>query len=167
MKGDDCASLEKPPNHKTFDFAPDSAKGKQSPLLQRRAAALNQATPAAMAPVFNFNVPPELFDRQPPALVANSAPPVPALAIPAPNQPLYSWTVWPELVPTIQDFCNTFNLDNVILKIFTKHRFTKVSQLRFIMLSHLQDMQFSIGDIAAFQDALDTWRAAMNQGIQV
>ena len=112
-----------------------------------------------MAPVINFNVPPELFSRQPPtAQIANSVPPASALAIPAPDQPLYSWTVRPELVPTIQDFCKTFNLDDVIYKIFTKHRFTKVSQLRFITLSHLQDMKFTIGDIAAIQDALDTWR---------
>jgi hypothetical protein len=168
VKEDDCATLEKPPKHKTFDFAPDVAKGKQSPLLQRRAAALNQATPAAMAPVFNFNVPPELFGRQPPtALVANSAPSAPALSIPAADQPLYSWAIRPELAPTIQDFCKNFNLDDIILEIFTKHRFTKVSQLCFITLSHLQEMQFLIGDIAAIQDALDTWRAATNESTQV
>jgi hypothetical protein len=101
-----------------------------------------------MAPVFNFNVPPELFGCQPPtALVTNSAPPSPALVIPVADQPLYSWTVRPELVPMIQDFCRIFSLDDVILddvilKIFTKHCFTKVSQLCFITLSHLQDMQF-------------------------
>ncbi|KAJ7878928.1 hypothetical protein B0H13DRAFT_1892379 [Mycena leptocephala] len=59
LKGDEFATINKPPNNELFDKLDPRALAARSPLLQRRLE-LNQQKAAAAAPQININFPPEL-----------------------------------------------------------------------------------------------------------
>ncbi|KAG2119227.1 hypothetical protein BD769DRAFT_1362169 [Suillus cothurnatus] len=62
-KDDSLANLETPPNHHKFNMIPGRQLNELSLLLQHRLANHNQPTAGnSTAPVFNFNIPPELLN---------------------------------------------------------------------------------------------------------
>ena len=155
--------MDKPLNHKIFDFAPASAKSNPS-LLQRRNAAINQAS--------NSQLPIQIFNGMSPEMLQmfrpNQASTTPATPVSVsttgsttstntPNTPLFSPKIKPTVPLPLASFCTTFNLNENILTRFSDNGFMTLNQLCYIGLSDLKEMEFKQGEIAAIQDAIETW----------
>ena len=176
LRGDDCATLERPPNHRLFD-AENSAL---SPVLRRRIEAANKAAPApASAPVFNITIGKEiveLFHPTAPTATATAAPNIPVSApASAPTSPsrattqacrdsydMHCLTVLqtnrnpgPEM--SIGDFCTTYRLSNAIKTKLQDNGYEETFTLRFLTLEELKDIKLLGGEIASVRHAVHKW----------
>jgi hypothetical protein len=166
LKGEECASLQKPPNHKLFDGPPQL-----SPVLQRRLDAQNaksNAPNAPSAPVFNFTIGNELVDlfrpsRPAPAPQHPLAPqPVPA-APPAPTAydlqcpTLLHPSRSPGIDMPLTEFCMVYDLGPSLLEKFHDNSYKDARVLRFVTIAELKEMNFRLGEIAALRDAVERW----------
>ena len=175
MKGEDFAAIDQPPNHRLFD--PDSDGTKLTPLLRKRLedAKTANTTPNAApnaAPTINFSIGKELVDllRPPPVLqvAAASADPGP-LAPPMYTAPLQqnSFDIdCPTLIQTnrkagpdmtLEAFCATYELDDLIRDRFKEHRYKHARMLRYLTVKDMEAMKFLVGEIAEVRDAIDRW----------
>jgi hypothetical protein len=154
LKGKECATLNKPPNHKLFD----NAQAPLSPVLQRHLDTQKVNASTANAPVFNFTLGNDLIGLFRP-LVA----PEPAERIPeniARTQPCLT-LVDPSCSPgqdmPINQFCQKYDLGANILKRLQDNSYTHAHILRSITIAELNVMEFRLGEIAALRDAVETW----------
>ncbi|KAF9459314.1 hypothetical protein BDZ94DRAFT_1239330 [Collybia nuda] len=155
LKGDEHATLFKPPNHRLFD--PINAP--ISPVLQRRIEALKGTLAAPPpAPVFNLNIGNELIHLlRPPALPPPNPPSVAAPAhapAAAPLLPSHLLNYDPECPTLLQpsrspgedmslsNFCNIYNLGQRVLDTFTKNSYKTARTLCFVMIAELKEMGF-------------------------
>jgi hypothetical protein len=166
LKGEESATLTKPPNHKLFDMKRPSL----SPVLQRRLDAQNQKNTPVAPPVFNFNIGNEVA-----TLFHPFAPTAPAVA-PIPTAPMHATA--PALAPTtttadcpfllsplrcagpefsLDEFCTVYELGDAVLKRFEENCYKKSSTLRFVTIQELKDMGFRLGEIAALRVAVEAW----------
>jgi hypothetical protein len=161
--------LDKPPNHKVFDFAPASAKSNQS-LLQRRNAAINQASNSQLLiQIFNGMFPEMLQMFRSTQASTTPATPVSVSTTGSAitnslNTPLFSPIIKPAVPLPLANFCTTYNLSNEILTCFSNNGFTTLNQLCYIALSDLKEMEFKRGEIAAIQYAIETWSKTRQDG---
>jgi hypothetical protein len=151
LKGETCATLETPPNHKLFD-----PRHAMSPVLKQRLKA-NKAdavpAPVATAPIFNFSIGSEvarLFN--PGAPIAETAPT--AVAVPSTLLPP---TRVPGLDLPIVDFCQQHHLDNDILGKLKENRYKNARTLCFVTIADLKEMGFLPGEIGELRDAVEKW----------
>jgi hypothetical protein len=156
MKGDDSANLHQPPNHKLFDPSDKVI----SPVVQHRQAALtmqNAPVHPPATPVFNMN---GAFDFLHPLLPPAAAAP----AIVAPNALLASFSV--TLLPLarstgpdmkLEVFGTTYELSPKIIEKLMANDYLHACYLCFILVKELEDMEFTMGKIAALRDAVETW----------
>ncbi|KAF9459546.1 hypothetical protein BDZ94DRAFT_1324692 [Collybia nuda] len=173
LKGDEHATLFKPPNHRLFD----PINVPISPVLQRRIEA-SKGTLAAPppAPVFNLNIGNELIHLlRPPAPPPPNPPSVAAPAhapAAAPLLPSHLLNYNPEC-PTLlhpsrspgedmllSNFCNIYNLGQRVLDTFTKNSYKTARTLHFVTIAELKEMGFQFGEIAGLRNAIETWSVA-------
>jgi hypothetical protein len=165
LKGDEHATIDKPPNHKLFDLS----NAKISPVMQCRLD--NQNTKNAPAPsIINVSFGKEFVNMlQGPPLVQADVPTSPQTAPRSPPctlpRPTYDMKC-PTLLPAnraagpdmpVTEFCATYDLtltiqDKLVLNGYLHARF-----LRFITIDELKQMEFLFGEIAAMRDAVDRW----------
>jgi hypothetical protein len=160
------ATLEKLPNHKVFDFAPDNVKAKPS-ILQRCSAAVQNQSLSSQQPIQIFNgMTAEMLNLLRPSPVTPATPISDVVAssvttsgqpVSTLNSPLFSASIKPLIPIPLAEFCSAHNLSNEILRRFSDNGFTSVNQLCYITLSDLKDMEFKRGEVAAIQDAIETW----------
>jgi hypothetical protein len=158
LKGEEFATINKPPNNELFDRLSPQALAARSPLLQRRLD-LNKKAAVNNAPQININFPPEfvgLFGR--PHAPAPAPTPIAAPA-PAANGPAMlippSAAAGPSL--SVEDFCVQYDLDDDISARFRQFRFKKTDSFAYIMLAQLTTMEFMPGEIAEIQVAVAQW----------
>jgi hypothetical protein len=169
LKGEESATLTKPPNHKLFDMKRTAL----SPVLQRRLDVQNQKNTPVAPPVFNFNIGNEVATLfRPLAPTALAAPTAPAAA-PAPTAPTHATAPTPMtpadcpylLSPlryagsdvSLNEFCTVYELGDAVLKRLEENCYKKSSALRFVTIQELKDMGFRLGEIAALRVAVDSW----------
>ena len=155
LKGEEHATLYKPPNHKLFNLD----KPVVSPVLQKRLAAAT-ASPSNAAPVFNVTLGNELVGLfQPPA------PPPPAPVTTPIHNTVFDPTC-PLLLPptqtpgadmTLENFCVKYDLSPTILQKLKDNSYTNARTLRFVLMDELREMGFRLGEIAALRDAVEIW----------
>jgi hypothetical protein len=146
LKGEEHATLHKPPNHKLFDN-----NKPVSPVLQKRIAAQN-ASSLNSAPVFNLTLRNEFAD-----IFCPHAPGVPTQHE-QPSNSLLHLTQPPGTDAPLADFCVKYDLCDNILKKLQDNSYTHVHMLHFVMIDELkQEMGFKLREIAALRDAVDQW----------
>jgi hypothetical protein len=147
LKGEDIATLEKPPNHKLFN------EQQISPVLQRRIDASKNAL-APPAPVVNISLGKEISGLFHP--VQSSSP------APGPSHtPDHGHLLPPSHAPgrdmPISEFCDLYSLGPDILEKFASHLYKDARVLRFVTLADLKEMGFCLGEIAGLRDAVESW----------
>jgi hypothetical protein len=160
LKGEEHATLHKPPNHKLFDTTNQNI----SPILQKHIAAQNaKANPTNLAPVFNISVGNEVLDilRPPPPPVPAPVPiPVPPHApqvYDAPCPLLLHPSRMPGLDISISEFCQQYDLGPNVLKKFQDNFYNDARVLRFVTIDELKEMGFRLGEVAGLRDAVERW----------
>jgi hypothetical protein len=171
LRGEDCASVEKPPNHKLFD--PHTPK--LSAVLQRRLdnenaknmKAISATVPAA--PIINFTFGKEIVEmfHPRPAAVLAPAPAPPARSASAhstydlqcPTLLQASRTAGPDA--PIAEFCVEYGLGKGIEEKLTENSYLHTRVLRFITIEGLKEMKFRLGEIALLRDAVEKWSTAL------
>ena len=168
LQGEECATLEKPPNHKLFN-APSS---RLSPVLQCHLE-LQKPAPAPVAPaapVFNFSIGHEVIDffrlvaTTPAPVVMVTTPVVTPVAVSA-IAPLYDLDCPRLLQPSrlpgqdmpLAQFCMQYNLAQGVLDKLVENSYTQAQTLRFITILELKEMKFKLGEIAALHKVVDMW----------
>jgi hypothetical protein len=181
LKGEDCASVDKPPNHKLFD--PNTPK--LSPVLQRRLDNENAknakaiASTVPVAPVINFSFGKEIIEmfRPHPAAVPTTPPATVAATAPAPASPARSATArstydlqCPTLLQAnrttgpdmpIAQFCIEYELGKGIEEKLVKNSYLHTRVLHFVTIEELKEMKFRFGEVALLRDAVERWSAAL------
>ncbi|KAJ7236981.1 hypothetical protein C8J57DRAFT_1087900, partial [Mycena rebaudengoi] len=160
LKGNNFATLDKPPNNELFDEVGAAALSACSPLLQRRLDA-KEKNSASSAPQINFNFPPEfaaLLRPPAPAAPAPPAPPDPHTALPHPTVPMltpHPLILGPNL--SIAQFCEQYNLDDDIKERFLQNKFRFTDSFKYIELSELKTLEFMGGEITELKAAIEKW----------
>jgi hypothetical protein len=172
LKGEEHATIEKPPNHRLFDT------NQQSPILQRRLNNQNQknTSESSTAPIFNLTIGNDIVHRflgsQPPQAHADLplplAPQPPHPAAPAPLAP--AATIYDLQCPTLlhtsrlpghdmplAQFCTDFKLSDKVFEKLRDNGYQDARVLRFLMIDELKEMNFRLGEIAALRDAVEMW----------
>jgi hypothetical protein len=160
LKGEQFATINKPPNNALFDRISPQSLAARSPLIARRAA-LNANANAPPSPQINFNFPPEILglfgNARNPAPVPAPAP-APAPAHPTNSVPmLLPFGVVPGPSLTIEAFCTQYQLDDDICARFRQHKFKKTDSFAYIAVSQLTAMEFMVGEVAELQAAVAQW----------
>jgi hypothetical protein len=175
MKGDEYATLEKPPNHKLFSIE----KAILSPVLQRRkdaAAAKNTSGSAASAPaspVFNITIGKDITDlfragvagpSHTPNATADSQPQAQAKPLSAPTHSTAheSLTLLPPshapgIDMSLADFCSLYDLSPGIFQKLIDNDYKTARFLRFLTFPEMKEMGFKLGEIAGLRDAVELW----------
>jgi hypothetical protein len=171
MKGDEYATLEKPPNHKLFS----TEKAILSPVLQRRkdAAAKNSGSAAAPGPpVFNITIGNDITDlfrggpshATAPVPNANYAADAQAKPVPALNSPparesltLLPPSHAPGIDMSLADFCALYDLSPGIFQKLIDNDYKTARFLRFLTFPEMKEMGFKLGEIAGLRDAVELW----------
>ncbi|KAJ6545824.1 hypothetical protein DFH09DRAFT_1508674 [Mycena vulgaris] len=157
-----ACDTDTPPNHKLFNKNGNSAHLAPPTLLQRRAAAANQA-PHSAGPVIHNNF--TFLDALLEIFRPNGIAPAPA---PAANHAATSGPVQDQItllpphtqVPgrlPITDFCSIYELDNSIRDKLVANGYRNASVFYLIKLGELPAMGFLPGEIAELQDAVQQW----------
>jgi hypothetical protein len=162
LKGDEHASLQRPPNHKLFDTTAKPI----SPVLQRHMAAQN-APSGSSAPVFNFTLGNEIINILRPPASQPIVAPVPPPANIAPNyEPpclllLHHSRVAGQDMP-LSGFCAKYGLGLHTLKKFEDNYYMDACVLQFATIDELKQMEFRLGEIADLQDVVELWLVLNN-----
>jgi hypothetical protein len=156
LKGDEHATLHKPPNHKLFDTTNQAV----SPVLQKRIAAQNTKTGSSnTSPIFNISLGNDILDIFRPPPPPNPIP-VPLSAPPVYNAPS-SLLLHPSRVPgpdiPLSEFCEQYSLGPNILRKLQDNFYTHARVLRFVTIDELKEMDFRLGEIAELRDAVERW----------
>ncbi|KAJ7106299.1 hypothetical protein C8R44DRAFT_858346 [Mycena epipterygia] len=158
LKGEQFASIDKPPNNNLFDKVSPTSLAAQSPLLQRRLELKEKAaansTPAA--PQVHFNFPPDFANFLRPTAPAAAVPP--ALIAPATTSDML---IPPPLIAgpdlSIEDFCLLYNLDEDISTRFLAQKFKRTNTFKYIEVAELKEMGFMKGEVAELKVAISEW----------
>lgn len=159
-KGEEFATINKPPNNELFDKLDPRGLAARSPLLQRRLE-LNQQKAAAANPQININFPPELvglFGRPAAPDPAGAPAPVSRAAPAPPDVPMLippGVAAGPSL--SVKDFCAQYDLDDDICTRFRQFKYKKTDSFRYITLNQLDKMEFMPGEVAELQVAIAKW----------
>lgn len=149
LKGEQFATLDKPPNNTLFDAISAPSLSKQSPLLQRRLELAAEKNKAA-APQVHINIPPELFGvLRPPAAAIANPPPSSTTLIPGHLRP------GPDM--SVDDFCALYDLDTDIADRFKQNKYKRTQTFQFIEVPELKEMGFVGGEIAELKVAITRW----------
>ncbi|KAJ7166771.1 hypothetical protein C8R46DRAFT_1034776 [Mycena filopes] len=148
LKGDQFATIDKPPNNQLFDRINPRSLAAQSPLLQRRLDLKQSANNSQI----NINIPPELL-----ALLPRPAPPVPA--VPPANGPIMLIPSHLITGPTLLmgTFCTQYDLDDDLSERFRHYKFKTTDSLSYVSISQLMTMEFAPGEIAELQVVVAKW----------
>ncbi|KAJ7164536.1 hypothetical protein C8R46DRAFT_901290 [Mycena filopes] len=148
LKGDQFATIDKPPNNQLFDRINPRSLAAQSPLLQRRLDLKQSANNSQI----NINIPPELL-----ALLPRPAPPAPA--VPPANGPIMLIPSHLIAGPTLVmgTFCANYDLDDDISERFRRFKYKTTDSLSYVSISQLTTMEFAPGEIAELQVAVAKW----------
>lgn len=158
LKGEESATLFKPPNHHVFDGLGDDNVSAKSVLQQRRVAAQAKECPAtSSSPVINFHLPE--------GLLAPFAPTTPTRLTRAPQSLPHveksSMLLPPPLEPgaklTIVEFCTKYGLQDTISTKLTENGYVATHTFKFIEVEELKEMGFLRGEIAELKAAVETW----------
>jgi len=162
LKGNEHASLQRPPNHKLFDTTAKPI----STVLQRRMAAQNSPS-GSSAPIFNFTLGNEIIN-----ILCPPAPqPVVALVLPPanitpnyePSCPLllhHSCVAWQDM--PLSEFCTKYGLGLHTLQKFEDSYYTDACVLQFVTIDELKQMEFHLGEIAGLRDVVELWLVLNN-----
>ena len=156
MKGEDFATIQKPPNHKLFDMNNKNI----SPVLQRRMANRAQSKAAPPAPVFHISLGNDFANilRPPPtAAAAQAIATGPSLHAENPSSLLLHPSRLPVPEMDIAVFCQQFDLAPQTLEKLKENYYGKAQVLRFVRIDDLKEMGFRMGEIAGLQDAVEKW----------
>ena len=156
MKGDEYATLEKPPNHKLFS----AEKAILSPVLQRRkdaAAAAKNSGSSAAPPVFNITIGKEITDL----FRAGPADPKPASVLQPTATTAHETLLPPSHAPGIDlplaDFCTLYDLSPGIFQKLIDNDYKTAHFLCFLTFPEMKEMGFKLGEIAGLRDAVEKW----------
>jgi hypothetical protein len=163
MKGEESATLEKPPNHKLFS----ANNVPVSPVLQRRMDAAKNSGNAAAPPVFNITIGKEITDLFRPAGNLHALNPAMALEphagpvhLPPPDTEsanLLPPSRAPGMDMPLAEFCVLFDLSPGILEKLINNDYKTARFLRFVTFADLKEMGFKLGEIAGLRDAVESW----------
>ncbi|KAG6834876.1 hypothetical protein H0H93_006765 [Arthromyces matolae] len=165
LKGDVCATIDRPPNHHLFDASANT----ESPVLQRRREA--QQKEETTTQNFTFSIGDDIRDLAKQIFPSLAPVPQPAAPLdPAPPAPpataekydfncptLLQPARKPGLDMNLEQFCTCFDLDNDILTKLRSHGYKNARTLRFLTADELKTMDFRLGEIAAMRDAIESW----------
>ncbi|KAG2355083.1 hypothetical protein BDR07DRAFT_1427233 [Suillus spraguei] len=132
-KDDSLTNMESPPNHHKFNMIPGQQVNELSPLLQRRLANHNQPIASnSAAPVFNFNMPPELLNVFRPTNIQ----PTEERHAPPTMQDQHSLLQpgsrhGPDL--SLDGFCTSYNLSDAIRTRLHENGYTSAETLHIIV----------------------------------
>lgn len=163
LKGDDSATLEKPPNHRLFD--PEQTQ--QSPVLQRRLDAQNTkaTTSSTVLAANSIQFSDNAIDMIRSFFRPTTAPP--AQILPGPIQATVALpNATNMLLNPARDagpdmpmarFCEHFDIPETAHQKLQQNAYGHARLLRFITLDLLATMNFLPGEIASLQDAVERW----------
>lgn len=161
MKGEEHATIERPPNYWLFDTTATI-----SPVLQCHMNAQNEKSALPPTPVFNLtigdNVICQFFSSSLSLQSQQPALPAPLSAHPMPSYNLqYQMLIPPSRLPgndmPLNQFCTTYKLSNIIHKQLLENGYQEACVLCFVTIHDLKEMKFHLGEIAALQDAVEKW----------
>ncbi|KAI5992525.1 hypothetical protein EDD15DRAFT_2168109 [Pisolithus albus] len=159
LKGNEHATISKPPNHRLFDAV--DARGsisqeKLSPVLQRCLALESKSNPPqASAPVINLTLGSDILGFVHAGMGPQTQ--MPQHRIEPTNNPLLPATRIPgEDIPIIE-FCTRYDLGDTILKKLQENSFRKARSLHFLSIKDLKEMGFVHGEVAELRDAVEQW----------
>ena len=58
---------------------------------------------------------------------------------------------------TLEVFCRTYQLNDVIRECFKEHCYKHARMLRYLTIKDMEGMKFWAGEIAEVRDAIDHW----------
>ena len=164
LKGEEHATLEKPPSHRLFD------SNILSPVLQQRKEAQEAKKAAASASTNSVGAADILtgFANLTTALRA-PAPAPPAVALPYPftpqavgAPPALSLTLLPAnriagLSLALEDFCSQYLVDDIVRQKLSDEGYKTSHHLQYATVQELKEAGFRIGEIASLKDAFARW----------
>jgi hypothetical protein len=160
MKGEEFATIWKPPNHKLFDMNNKNI----SPILQCCIANQAQLKMSPLAPVFNITIGEDFAHILQPLTAA------PPQVMAPPAAPIYvenplSLLLHPSRLPgpemDIAFFCRQFGLAPQTLKL-TENCYRNAQVLWFVHVDDLKQMCFCMGEITGLQDAVEKCSVSRN-----
>jgi hypothetical protein len=159
------ATLDMPPNHHMFNAISNNHLGQMSPLLERRQR--GNSTNGS-APVFNFNIPNNVFQIfKPPAAVPVM--PVqgtaPALVTPIAHIPpqlsLTENLVSADRVPgpelPLEEFCRMYRLTDGVQNKLDENGYSGTHTFPYAEWKDLRDAGLKAGEIAQLKHAISVW----------
>ncbi|KAI0058278.1 hypothetical protein BV25DRAFT_1919480 [Artomyces pyxidatus] len=179
VKGNDEASIDKPPNHKAFDALSKDTKGSTSIMDQRIKEANAKQTLASSGSVsyppssMANAIPPQFMDVLANLAAAVRTGPTTATATatattsaPATTATSSRHDQSQHLLPLsldagarlpISDFCRIYDLDDGISRTLTENKFKYTSSFRHILIEDLKGMGLALGEIAELREAVLSW----------
>ena len=161
MRGEEFATIDRPPNHPLFD---DNSK--LSPVLRKRLENSKNVN-AVAGPTINFSIGKELVDLLRPAAPVVAAQPIaPPPVYTAPRSHNEYDLECPTILQinrkqgldmTLDLFCAEYDLDDGIRDRFRENRYKHARMFRFLTIKDLETMKFWAGEIAEVRDAIDRW----------
>ncbi|KAI6112572.1 hypothetical protein F5141DRAFT_1003295 [Pisolithus sp. B1] len=151
LKGNEHATISKPPNHHLFnaiDTHSSITQEKLSPVLQHHLTLESKSNPPqASAPVINLTLGNDILGFMHAGMGPQTQ--VPQHRIKTTDGPLLPATHIPgEDIPIIE-FCTCYNLSNTILKKLQENSFCKTCSLHFLSINlDLKEMGFVHGEVA-------------------
>ncbi|KAG6905939.1 hypothetical protein DXG01_016784 [Tephrocybe rancida] len=173
MKGEEHATEESPPNHRLFNLATTAPS--RSPVLQCHINAQQNKNSPPTAPVFNLTIGSDITNRFFPPAAQAPAPPTaaasstlaPAAIINSNSYDLQCPTILqpscaPGVAMPLAEFCNKYDLSNTVLQKLSDNSYNSAQVLRFVTVDELKAMDFRMGEVAAFRDAVEQWSVPCN-----
>jgi hypothetical protein len=58
---------------------------------------------------------------------------------------------------SLVDFCNQYHLSSNVLAKLQDNAYTDASQLQFVQITDLKEMEFKLGEVASLRVAVERW----------
>jgi len=154
LRGDDLASMEKPPNINLFDPVSTHTVASKSPLLQARLNAMAKEKappPPPAAPVVNIVLPNDMFNPY-----QQHRPPVPALQTTGLIPPSYR----PGPRMDMAQFCSIFALSEDIYRRLDENKYSGTQAFTHMESGELRELGFKPGEIVDLKEAVKEWASS-------
>ena len=163
LKGEEHATLEKPPSHYLFDSSI------LSPALQQRKESQEAKKAAASASTNSVGAADILTGFANLATALRAPAPAPPVALPYPftpqaigAPPALSLTLLPAnrvagLSLSLEDFCCQYLVDDIVRQKLSDEGYKTSHHLQYAAVQELKEAGFRIGEIASLKDAFARW----------
>jgi hypothetical protein len=166
LKGEEHATLEKPPSHCLFNsniLSPVLQQRKEVQEAKKAATSTNSVGAADILSGF-ANLATALHAPAPPLVTAQPYPFAPQ-AMGASSAPLLALlpanrTAGPSLA--LEDFCSQYQVDDTVRQKLSDEGYKTLHHLQYAMVQELKKAGFQIGEIASLKDTFTRWSLSYN-----